>query len=236
MDGMKLGPLFFKHGRAALLYGWYPDVFQCDASNRAATSFGNPDDDLVAIQFIPGPEEARVASTRLFPGSRLGCILSAWNFDPPEDHSGEFEFDCFAALVNDFQGINDNLGTDIGVRGPHFQSLLEWQPRVNTRNTALLARVEPENLREIFRQNQDAPRMLVETLVSYGYDAIILSANPDDAHLLPDFAALMNRIANIPMIIASKKRMATVPAPFDMNFTVHYSIATPPWVPPILCK
>ncbi len=175
-------------------------------------------DALVAMSWVY--EEDLSAVEPLLGNAKLGTILSAWNFDPTEDYPDGFDLTWATALINDFRGINDDLGTLEGVRGEHFTRLLSWQPRVDKDRTALLAWVTPEHLEAVSGEPDAAPR-LAEAFALNGYDGIILSGGVEDAsgmETLTMFAEGMRRGASLPLILATRRETELVVEPFAMHF------------------
>ncbi|MGZ3499422.1 MAG: hypothetical protein ACXWNK_09180 [Vulcanimicrobiaceae bacterium] len=223
MDDIQLGPMRFKKGHGAILERGPLYDFVSDPDGIVPALFGSPDDDLVSIEYVLEPLEVQAAAQRLHPGARLGGVLSAWNFDPPEDHPEEPEFQYLDAVIYDFRGINDDLDTLEGVRGEHFNRLLTWQPRIDPAKTALFAHVTPGPLLEVLWRDRDAAARLAATFDANGYDAVILSGHKHDhaeITILTDFAAEMADAVGRPLILATPSRLVTVPQPFAMNFTL----------------
>jgi hypothetical protein len=159
----------------------------------------------------------------------LGSILFAMNFDPPEDHPQGFDFTWVSALVNDFRGINDDLDTLEGLGGDHFNTLLEWQPRVDPSTTASLAWVRPGPPDAVAFRDPDAAPRLAQILTKHGYNGIILSGDRDDdleMETLTAFANGMQRGTSTPLTIARRRRPGILTPPFSMQFR----ICMHPWV------
>lgn len=219
----QIGPIRFNNGHGSILELGLSYGFGSDLHDIASPWFGHPDDDVVIIERIGTPELADAARARVRPGVRVGCLLSALNFEPPEDHPDEADFTYVAALVNDFRGINDDLGTLDGVRGEHFTTLLTWQPRIDPAKTALLALITPGPLNEVDWRDHGAAARLAATFDANAYDAIIVAGqkyDPAEIKILTHFADEMAHALQLPLIIATPSRLVTVPRPFAMNFTL----------------
>ena len=175
------------------------------------------------ISNVLEPSDVEAATRLLRPGATLGGMLSAWNFDPPEDHPEEPEFQYLDAVVYDFHGINDDLDTLEGIRGDHFTRLLEWQPRIDPARTALFALVTPGPQYEVGWRDRGAATRLAATFDAKGYDAVILAAHHDDATevaVLTAFVVEMHAAVELPLFIATPSRLATIPKPFAINLTL----------------
>jgi hypothetical protein len=122
----------------------------------------------------------------LFPGAALGCVTPAMNFDPPEDHPNEPEFEYVDILINDFSDLNDDVGTLHGVRaGSHLRQQLEWQPKTNPEVTRSIAIVAPGPCHRTEVKEKGAIGKLSLALTERGYDAIAIRCKAgDDAEFM----------------------------------------------------
>jgi hypothetical protein len=223
MGQVQIGTIDFKNGWGSILErGTYYD-FISDPHGIVPPLFGAAADDLVIVEGVDDPASADAARAHLRDGVRLGCLLSAWSFDPPEDHPDGLDLTYLDALVNDFRGINDDLDTLEGVRGEHFTRLLTWQPRIDPSRTALFALIMPGPLDEVGWRDRGAAAWLGATFDANGYDAVIFAGRKYDAAemaILGDFAAEMAAAVALPLILATPARVGSIPPPFAMNFTL----------------
>jgi hypothetical protein len=176
-------------------------------------------DKFVAFNFL-SVEQAAAIRGRWRSSAGIGCLLPAENFDPPEDHAGETEFEYADILVNDFSDVNDDVGTLYGVRSGHFRCLLDWQPKVNSEVTRLMAIVAPGDWYRTEVKEARAIRELSTALAGRGYDAIALRCKAgDDAEfrLCVDLAAAMHEWTALPIAHLAQSPRDIRNSPFCMT-------------------
>lgn len=164
------------------------------------------------------------ASVGLPPRVLLGAILSAWHFDPTVDHPRDPEFTWASVLVNDFRDINDDLDTVSGVDGQHFTTLLEWQPRIDSNITALLAWVRPRQRGEVAHRDPVAAPQLGVALEAHGYSGVILSSlheSDEETEALCAFADGLRHDARLVLMLARESELNVLPAPFDAQLRIR---------------
>ena len=182
------------------------------------------DDAFVAFESVRGANSASAAIAALPPGVRLGAILSAWSFDPTDDHPRDPEFTWASILVNDFRDINDDLDTLGGIDGEHFTTLLEWQPRIDPNITALLAWVRPGPSGEVMYRDADAAPKLGASLDAHGYDGVVLSGlheSDEETKIICEFADRLRAGGSLVLMLARESELNVLPAPFDAQLRIR---------------
>jgi len=134
---------------------------------------------FVAVPFL-AESDAMLLKQRLPPNVSMAAVLPAENFDPPEDHPIEQEFTWAAVLINDFGGVNDDVGTTDGITRGHLRTLLAWQPRVDRERTSLIAIIAPGPWNRTEVAEPDSLPFLSAALVAAGYDAIAIRCKAGD--------------------------------------------------------
>ena len=181
------------------------------------------DDAFVAFESVR-VRNASGASVDLPPRVLLGAILSAWHFDPTDDHPRDPEFTWASVLVNDFRDINDNLATVGGIDGEHFATLLEWQPRIDPTITALLAWVQPGPLGVIAHHYTAAASKLAVILEAHGYNGVVLSGfheSDEETEVVCAYADGLRANRNLVLMLARESEMDVLPAPFDAQLRIR---------------
>jgi hypothetical protein len=184
-----------------------------------AARVGTPSDAFVAFPFL-AESEAIEARTRIPDDARLGSVLPVGCFDPLEDHPGEPEFRYSDVLLNDFTGLNDDVGTLEGVTSGDFSRLIGWQPQIDHESTVLLAIVAPGRWNRTEVKDTQALTLLATTLVSYGYDAITIRGESGDDEEFDDccqFAEVMTNASGLPIFYLSRRSRPIVETPFAMT-------------------
>lgn len=174
---------------------------------------------FVAISYLSA-EHVSTLRRLIAKSAKVATLLPATNFDPPGDHPSGADFTWIDLLLNDFDDANYDVGTIAGVKSSPFQTQLEWQPRVDPKQTALVAIVEPGPWNRTTVGESGVLPLLAEYLAASRYDAIAIRAKAgDDAefHDMAGYASELKASSGLPIFHVSRVRRDISGTPFALH-------------------
>jgi hypothetical protein len=175
-------------------------------------------DSFVAFPFLSAVD-VPVLKRHVSSGTLVAACLSAFNFDPIEDHPEEPDFLWTSILLEDFSDINDDLGMVAGVRGGHFQTLLSWRPRVDPKQTASIAMVAPGSWNRTIVHEGKAIPALAHALAKRDYDGIAVRCKAGDDREFDSviqFAEVIRHEVELQVLVVAEKVRSIEATPFSL--------------------